>query len=286
MVSYAENNVKRLAMDIDTQAKVPWKGRETSDDLENDKKGLDDTECDSKIEEIDEDSDPTSAMIPQIVRELVDFEDDPTMPVITWRFFFLSGTLTALGALRWLTQMGFFRTTYIPYSIYFVQIAALYFGRFLAFTLPQKQIGLGRLSFDLNPGPFSIKEHVAIVLAYPVLIVLKFATLLLAAMNGWVAVFNAMRKSVEEDAAGAERQMRVFWWAILAFFLWQFLPEYAFPFVSSLAFLCWFSKHPRAQFLGSGLGGAGFLTLTLDWSNIGSQCVYYPYWAQVNVFTS
>lgn len=40
-----------------------------------------------------------------------------------------------------------------------------------------------------------------------------------------VAVFNAMRQSIEEDAAGAQKQMRVFWWFILGFFLWQFLPE-------------------------------------------------------------
>ncbi|KAJ3768752.1 OPT oligopeptide transporter protein-domain-containing protein [Lentinula raphanica] len=284
---------------------------------------------------LEEDDDPADDMLPEIVRGLVDFEDDPTMPVITWRFFFLSGTLTALGA--WLTQMGYFRTTYIPYSIYFVQIVALYFGRILASTLPQKQIGRGRFSFDLNPGPFSIKEHVAIVLAANTGATNNLGDYVLAPlqifyeqpMNGWVrrwfsasntrflgfsfasfarifvvenpstpyvcsslqqvAVFNAMRKSFEEDAAGAQKQMRVFWWFILGFFLWQFLPEasdYAFPFVSSLAFLCWFSKNPKAQFLGSGLGGAGFLTVTLDWSNIGSQCVYYPYWAQVNIFAS
>ncbi|KAJ3757160.1 OPT oligopeptide transporter protein-domain-containing protein [Lentinula raphanica] len=267
-------------------------------------------------------------MLPEIVRGLVDFEDDPTMPVITWRFFFLSGTLTALGA--WLTQMGYFRTTYIPYSIYFVQIVALYFGRILASTLPQKQIGRGKFSFDLNPGPFSIKEHVAIVLAantgatnnlgdyvlapLQIFYEQRTSSFLSCVFIGFsfasfarifvvenpstpyvysslqqVAVFNAMRKSFEEDAAGAQKQMRVFWWFILGFFLWQFLPEasdYAFPFVSSLAFLCWFSKNPKAQFLGSGLGGAGFLTVTLDWSNIGSQCVYYPYWAQVNIFAS
>ncbi|KAJ3821044.1 OPT oligopeptide transporter protein-domain-containing protein [Lentinula raphanica] len=343
------------------------------DHLDNDKKVVDDIESDSiKIEETEEDDDPANDMLPEIVRGLVDFEDDPTMPVITWRclyfirvdnassqlpdnfrtprFFFLSGTLTALGA--WLTQMGYFRTTYIPYSIYFVQIVALYFGRILASTLPQKQIGRGRFSFDLNPGPFSIKEHVAIVLAANTgatnnlgtmcLLRYRYSTISVrlrflylqalnaafpSAMNGWlailfmlscvfigfsfasfarifvvenpstpfprtlqqVAVFNAMRKSFEEDAAGAQKQMRVFWWFILGFFLWQFLPEasdYAFPFVSSLAFLCWFSKNPKAQFLGSGLGGAGFLTVTLDWSNIGSQCVYYPYWAQVNIFAS
>ncbi|KIK57919.1 hypothetical protein GYMLUDRAFT_246574 [Collybiopsis luxurians FD-317 M1] len=277
----------------------------------NEKKALDDIEdVDSK--ELDnegpnEDNDPAYTLIPQIVRDLVDFEDDPTMPVITWRFFFLSGTLTALGA--WLTQMGFFRTTYIPYSIYFVQIASLYFGRILASSLPQKKLGFGKYSFDLNPGPFSVKEHVAIVLAANTGATNNLGDYVLAPlqifynepMNGWLAilfmlscvfigfsyasfarvflienpntpfpialqqvtVFNAMRKSSEEDAAGARKQMRVFWWTILGFFLWQFLPE-----------------------ASSGLGGAGFLTVTLDWSNIGSQCIYYPYWTQVNIFAA
>lgn len=38
-----------------------------------------------------------------------------------------------------------------------------------------------------------------------------------------------MRKSMNEDAAVAKKQMRVFWWSILAFFLWEFLPEVGNP---------------------------------------------------------
>lgn len=38
--------------------------------------------------------------------------------------------------------------------------------------------------------------------------------------------------------------------------------------------------------LGSGLGGAGILNFTLDWSNIGSTMIYYPYWTQVNIFAA
>ncbi|KAF5365874.1 hypothetical protein D9757_011049 [Collybiopsis confluens] len=280
-------------------------------DFDYEKKGLDDVEdidsIEIDIQESDNDDDPAYTVIPQIVRELVDFDDDQTMPVITWRFFLLSGTLTALGA--WLTQMGFFRTTYIPYSIYFVQIASLYFGRILASSLPHKTIGFGKFSFELNPGPFSIKEHVAIVLAANTGATNNLGDYVLAPlqifynepMNGWLAilfmlscvligfsfasfarvflienpntpfpialqqvtVFNAMRKSTQDDATAAKRQMKVFWWTILGFFLWQFLPE-----------------------ASSGLGGAGFLTVTLDWSNIGSQCVYYPYWTQVNIFAA
>lgn len=54
---------------------------------------------------------------------------------------------------------------------------------------------------------------------------------------------------------------------------------------SSLALLCWFSRDPMTQFLGSGLGGTGVLNFTLDWSNIGSTMIYYPYWAQVSGFS-
>lgn len=132
-----------------------------------------------------DDDDPDYKEIPLIVRELVDFEDDPSTPVLTWRFFLLATIFVALGAFvrqvissppssstqkltrkpHLFLQLSFFRTTSVPYSIYFVMVASLYFGRFLARTLPEKEVGFGRFKFQLNPGPFSTKEHVAIVLA-------------------------------------------------------------------------------------------------------------------------
>nr|GAT51061.1 OPT oligopeptide transporter [Mycena chlorophos] len=299
-----------------------------------------------------DDDDPAYAALPHIVRELCDFEDDPSTPVLTWRFFVLSGVFTALGA--WLMQMGFFRkvgfgryyfdlnpgpfsvkehvaiTTYVPYSIYFVQIASLYIGKLLAATLPSKKVGFGRYYFDLNPGPFSVKEHVAIVLAANTgatndlgdYVLAPLAVFYHQPMNGWLAilfmwsgvligfsfatlarsflisnpvtvfpltlqqvsVFGAMRASFESESRTVQRQMRVFWVIILVFFLWEFLPEYIFPFTSSLAILCWVTDNRTANFLGSGLGGAGLLNFTLDWSNIGSTAIYYPYWSQVNMF--
>ncbi|KAJ7683096.1 OPT oligopeptide transporter protein-domain-containing protein [Mycena rosella] len=275
-----------------------------------------------------DDDDPAYAALPRLVRELCDFEDDPSTPVLTWRFFILSAAFTALGA--WLMQMGFFRTTYVPYSIYFVQIASLYVGKLMAATLPSKKVGFGRFTFDLNPGPFSIKEHVAIVLAANTGATNNLGDYVLAPlavfygkpMNGWLAilfmwsavfigfsfatfaraflipnpdtlfpltlqqvsVFNAMRASFEMDSNTVKKQMKVFWYGINGFP--QFLPEYIFPFTSSLAFLCWVTDNPTANFLGSGLGGAGLLTFTLDWSNIGSTAIYYPYWSQVNAFAA
>ncbi|KAF7311463.1 OPT oligopeptide transporter [Mycena kentingensis (nom. inval.)] len=276
-----------------------------------------------------DDDDPAYASLPRIVRELCDFDDDPTIPVMTWRFYVLSAGFTALGA--WLTQMGFFRTTYVPYSIYFVQIASIYIGKLMAAYLPAKTIGVGRFSFELNPGPFTVKEHVAIVLAANTgatnnlgdYVLAPLAVFYKEPMNGWLAilfmwsavfvgfslatlartflvenpntvfpltlqqvsVFNALRNSFEDpNNRTIKKQMRVFWLGILIVFCWEFLPEYIFPFTSSLAFLCWVTDNPTANFLGSGLGGAGFLNITLDWSNIGSSLIYYPFWAQVNQF--
>jgi hypothetical protein len=63
--------------------------------------------------------------------------------------------------------------------------------------------------------------------------------------------------------------MIVFWLVLIGITLWQFLPEYVFPFLQSLAFLCWVApKNEVANFIGGGQGGMGFLNLSLDWSNI------------------
>ncbi|KAG0283561.1 hypothetical protein BGZ97_008486, partial [Linnemannia gamsii] len=70
----------------------------------------------------------------------------------------------------------------------------------------------------------------------------------------------------------SQKQMHVFWFVLAGVFFWSFLPEYAFPFTSSLAVLCWFAPHNDAvKYISSGLGGMGFLNFTLDWSNITSN---------------
>lgn len=78
---------------------------------------------------------------------------------------------------------------------------------------------------------------------------------------------------------------QTFWFILLGVFAWQFLPEFMFPMVASLAPLCWFaSKNHTANFLGAGRGGIGLLNITLDWSNITSTVVTYPYSVQVTIF--
>ena len=84
--------------------------------------------------------------------------------------------------------------------------------------------------------------------------------------------------------------MHVFWIVLVTVILWQFLPEYAFPMLGSLSFLCWVApENATANFIGAGFGGMGFLNLSFDWANVSSlgnngSLFLTPYWTQVLIF--
>lgn len=99
------------------------------------------------------------------------------------------------------------------------------------------------------------------------------------------AVFETLNKSVA-DSWVAKRQKTVFFGTFAFIIFWQFLPEYVFPMLSSLSFLCWVApRNPIANFIGGGIGGMGFLNLTLDWANISNQTfispMVVPFWTTV-----
>ncbi|KAG2185685.1 hypothetical protein INT44_002478 [Umbelopsis vinacea] len=271
--------------------------------------------------------------LPVIVREIVSLEDRPEDLTITFRFFLLGVSFSVLGA--FITQLSWFRTTSAPFSILFVQVATHWLGHWLAKILPDWTIGVGKYSFSLNPGPFSLKEHVLITLcvasgnqnnlgeiaiatadiffervyhpAAAIFFMISAITLSYSfaciARNFLIyepefifpqalmqtQLFRTLRKDTFDKSA-ASKQLRTF--AIVAFgiYLWEFLPEYIFPFLSSLAVICWFAPHnPTAKFVGSGIGGMGFLNFSLDWANFSNSTgsVYLmPWWTQVITFTS
>jgi hypothetical protein len=108
------------------------------------------------------DDDPTIRDIPFSVRRVVSLEDDPTLPTITFRYFVLTIPLVVIGA--FCAQLSHFRTTYVPFSVFFVQIVSNYLGIWLAKTLPAWNVKIPFTSykFNLNPGPWSVKEHVLV----------------------------------------------------------------------------------------------------------------------------
>ncbi|CAK7902314.1 oligopeptide transporter 1 [[Candida] anglica] len=279
----------------------------------------------------DEDLPADLLAIPKIVRDTVPLEDDPNTPVVTFRYFVLAVIFILPGA--FIDTMNSYRTTSAAYSIFFVQIASHWAGKWLAKVLPHKEISVfGRYKFNLNPGPWSIKEtalvtitassgatgslgtsgislaeiyygekvHPAVAIFYMWAIV--FTGYAFAALARNMLLFdpqfiwpqalmqtNLLQSQAKSDGDSkvASKQMKVFFCALLGLTVWQFFPEFIFPFVSSLAFLCWVAPHnATANFIGSGLGGMGFLNLTLDWSNITSQIMIYPYFIQVIQFVA
>ncbi|ODV66002.1 oligopeptide transporter 7 [Hyphopichia burtonii NRRL Y-1933] len=94
--------------------------------------------------------------LPQPIRETVPLEDDPSIPVLTFRYLLLSTIFVIPGA--FIDTINSFRTTSVPYSIFFVQIAGHWAGKWLAKALPNKRAKVMGVEFNLNPGPWSIKE--------------------------------------------------------------------------------------------------------------------------------
>jgi hypothetical protein len=103
------------------------------------------------------------------------------------------------------------------------------------------------------------------------------------------ALFETQKQQRESPSALSRKQTRVFFLVLLGVTLWQFLPEYIFPMLSSLAFLCWVAPNNKiANFIGAGFGGMGFLNLSLDWSNVASTTSLFltPWWTQVVMFVA
>jgi hypothetical protein len=103
--------------------------------------------------------------LPWAVRRVVSLHDDTSLPTITFRYFLLVLMFVTPGA--FLEQINQYRTTSAPYSIFFVQIAASYVGDWMARFIPalEVRIPFTKWRFNTNPGPFSVKEHVLVVIA-------------------------------------------------------------------------------------------------------------------------
>lgn len=90
--------------------------------------------------------------------------DDPSLPVLTFRTWFL-GLLSCI-MLAFLNQFFGYRQNSLYISSVTAQIITLPIGRLMASTLPTKtfHVPFTTWSFSLNPGPFNLKEHVLITI--------------------------------------------------------------------------------------------------------------------------
>lgn len=98
------------------------------------------------------------------VRLTVPITDDPALPALTFRTWFLG--LISCALLAFSNQFFGYRQNPLYISSLSVQIVVLPLGRLMAACLPPAIIGVKgtRWSFSLNPGPFNLKEHVLITI--------------------------------------------------------------------------------------------------------------------------
>ncbi|KAL0915418.1 hypothetical protein M5K25_015832 [Dendrobium thyrsiflorum] len=98
------------------------------------------------------------------VRLTVDPSDNPNIPALTFRTW-LIGVISCV-LLSFANMFFGYRTNQLSVGSVCIQIIALPIGRFLAATLPKKEIKFPftNRSFSLNPGPFSMKEHCLITI--------------------------------------------------------------------------------------------------------------------------
>ncbi len=97
------------------------------------------------------------------VRLTVPTSDDPSLPVWTFRMWFLG--LFSCALLSFLNQFFSYRREPLIITQITVQVASLPIGRVMASVLPSTKfriLGFGSRHFSLNPGPFNMKEHVLI----------------------------------------------------------------------------------------------------------------------------
>ncbi|XP_074591008.1 oligopeptide transporter 5-like [Curcuma longa] len=90
--------------------------------------------------------------------------DDPSQPCLTIRTWILGVVSCVL--LAFVNQFFSYRTNQLSISAVCVQILALPIGRWMARVLPPTIVRIPLLgcSFSLNPGPFTIKEHVLVTI--------------------------------------------------------------------------------------------------------------------------
>ncbi|PKK77193.1 OPT superfamily oligopeptide transporter [Rhizophagus irregularis] len=175
----------------------------------------------------------------------------------------------------------------------------------MARVLPTRKFQILRWSFSLNPGPFNIKEHVCIFVARDIISIQElfyhhsinfgqgydlagFLRKYLVHPPSMIWPSNLVIASVYNTLHGSKSEARdrrwIFVIAFLIMFVWQFVPQYMFTWLTSMAILCIIAPYSRImKILGSGYHGVGILNFALDWNAIGQpRPLYTPWWAQVN----
>ncbi|KAF9438268.1 hypothetical protein BGZ76_008909 [Entomortierella beljakovae] len=293
------------------------------EDYDNEKSYRDDIEGQLELDEDDE------SPIEE-VRVTVPNTDDPSMPCNTFRMWFLGLFWTLV--ISFVNMFFYLRQTGVTIGYPVVALLSLPMGHLMARFLPTRQFNVFGFSFSLNPGPFSIKEHVLIgtmtscntYTAYAVDIVILqklfyndhkpfiagYLLVLTTQMTGF-AMAGALRKflvrpahmiwpatlvysslfrslhHVQEREEDSGRMSRMKYYFVISFgsFIYYFFPNYIFPTIGVLSWICWIAPNNVVLAQLTGSNGLGIGTIALDWgaSTLYVQGLVTPWFAQVNI---
>ncbi|KAJ3069899.1 hypothetical protein HDU98_007049 [Podochytrium sp. JEL0797] len=244
----------------------------------------------------------------KFVEEHIEFivpqTDDPSTPAFSFRAVFL-GTVFAV-ILSFANTALSFRSNPFTISSTVAIIVSYPIGVFMSKVLP---------SGFLNPGPFSMKEHVliyiitsvsglpygldnVIVQTHPDLMdnssitfISALAFVLVTQFLG-IATFASFHKvdSAETGSKLTWSRTAVFWVAFVGMFVYEWIPEYFAPGLQAVALGCLIAGKGSGQsgqlspfnaLLGSVTSGAGFLGITFDWPFILSGNFTMPIWYNI-----
>ncbi|KAJ3248951.1 hypothetical protein HDU77_007926 [Chytriomyces hyalinus] len=251
-----------------------------------------------------------------VIRAIVSKEDDPTEPVLTFRFWFLS---TLLGIFSGsLGQLYTFKPQTVSVSSLMLAVFGYVGGMTLAKILPR---GI------LNPSKFTKKELALIVIAAATAGNGVASTLIIGAKDlffnqkftyidgiilvlvtqfigyGAVGVYRSFlvyprRTFFPTALAGVslyetlfsqnlnDYAFKLFWMATGGLFFWTFMPQYLAPTLIGVSVFCLANQNsPLFTQLFGGVNnneGLGILSISLDWNNITDQGLTYPWATQMN----
>ncbi|KAG6915154.1 hypothetical protein DXG01_012971 [Tephrocybe rancida] len=244
-----------------------------------------------------------------VATRLISLEDDPTLPAFTFRMWFLGLGLACFGSV--LGQIFYFRPQTVFVSQLFIQIIAYILGRVLEEILPGPGNARAQLQTKdtwfwrfINPGPFNLKEHVAITifastaadsalaisifaaddlyygiqlmgyglggimrsfLVYPTYIV--FPNLLPT-----VQLFDALHRG--KKIMLQKKRVKFFWLVFVGIFVWEWFPEYIAPTLTGISIFCLANRNSAwfTRVFGGAAGneGLGAFSICLDWNYVGS----------------
>ncbi|KAK5108447.1 hypothetical protein LTR62_008334 [Meristemomyces frigidus] len=243
-------------------------------------------------------------------------EDDPDMPVLTFRTFFLGLGLSCFGSV--LQEIFYFKPQTIFVSLIFLTVWAYILGDFMAFAIPRK----GAIGRFLNPHPFNSKEHAAITIMASAAAQSALATEALAAQElfyggypskaaGIFAVLSSqligfavagllrevivhptkmiwpmtipvsnLLETIHRDRTETKRKMRIWYMVFFAVFFWEILPEYIFTTLIGVSVFCLADQKNLffTNFFGGATGneGLGVLNISFDWNYIAP--FFNPLW--------